>query len=177
MDMTLTTKRVMLGALLAGLGFAAHSQMPGTGMGCETGAGGKGTMMQHGPKDAAKMQQYMEKRATVLKEKLQLTPAQESAWTTFLADMKPPADMQAMMPDRVEMARLPLPERIDKMKALHAQRSAEMDKRGEAAKTFYAVLTPEQKKVFDEQHLMMMRPGGHRGGMGGMPHNPPVMKS
>ena len=82
----------------------------------------------------------------------------------------------AARPTREDMAKLTTPERIDKMKALrteqHAVMSLAMDKRGEATKTFYAVLTPEQQKVFDEK---TMRQGhgqkggkGHHGGKDGM---------
>ncbi len=44
-----------------------------------------------------------------------------------------------------------------------------MDKRGEATKTLYAALSPEQQKTFDAAQLkMMLRPGRshHEGGMG-----------
>lgn len=48
------------------------------------------------------------------------------------------------------MAKLPTPERIDKMKALRSQHMSDMttamDKRGEATKALYAALTPEQQK-------------------------------
>jgi protein CpxP len=47
--------------------------------------------------------------------------------------------------------------------------NAAMDKRGDATKTFYATLTPEQQKVFDTH---MMRPQGK--GRMGMGANPPV---
>jgi Spy/CpxP family protein refolding chaperone len=33
-----------------------------------------------------------------------------------------------------------------------AKMNAAMDKRGEATKTFYAVLSPEQQKTFDAEH-------------------------
>ncbi len=39
------------------------------------------------------------------------------------------------------------------MKALRAERNARMDQRADATKTFYAALTPEQKKTFDESTL------------------------
>ncbi|MDO8320715.1 Spy/CpxP family protein refolding chaperone, partial [Rhodoferax sp.] len=57
----------------------------------------------------------------------------------------------------------------DKMKELRAQHMGEMtaamDKRAEATKTFYAVLTPEQQKVFDAQSMQGHR--SHRGMRGG----------
>ena len=51
--------------------------------------------------------------------------------------------------------------------------TALMDKRGEAAKAFYAALSPDQQKVFDAEHKMRggrdgHGGGGHHGGMGGM---------
>ena len=42
--------------------------------------------------------------------------------------------------------------------------TAMMDKRGDAAKAFYAALSPEQQKVFDAEHSMRT---GHHGGGGG----------
>ena len=67
---------------------------------------------------------------------------------------------------KADMDKLTTPERIDKMQAMHAERmktmTAEMDKRGAATKTFYAVLSSEQKAVFD---AVSMRGGRH--GMGG----------
>lgn len=96
-----------------------------------------------------------------LKTNLKLKPEQDSAWTTFASSMKPHMpDAQ----DRVDMAKLTTPERIDKMKAMHAQHDAEMQKRGDATKTFYATLSDEQKKTFDQHTAKFM----HR--MGGEHH-------
>ena len=54
---------------------------------------------------------------------------------------------------KAEMEKLGMPERLDKMKEMHQKRHdmhmAEMEKRHAVVKTFYAVLTPDQKKVFD----------------------------
>lgn len=148
------TKRALIATVLAGAGFAAFAQM-------NHGGPGMGGMGHHDRMDPAKMQERMDKRAAELKAKLKLTPAQEGAWTTFTAAMKPPAGMLAShQAEREAMAKLSTPERIDKMKSLRASRDAEMDKRAEAVKTFYAVLTPEQKKVFDAEH---MRGGPGRG--------------
>ena len=122
--------------------------------------------------DPAKMQERMAKRAAELKAKLAITPAQEGAWSAFTAAMKPPARDAATRPDRAaqraEFAKLTTPERIDKMRAMRAQRMTEMnaamDKRGEATKTFYAALNVDQKKVFDSQ------PMGHGGPRHGHHH-------
>jgi Spy/CpxP family protein refolding chaperone len=66
-------------------------------------------------------------------------------------------------PDRAEMDKLSTPERIDKMSSLHKEHMAAMDaameKRGQATKTFYATLSPEQQKVFDAEFAKMGRHG------------------
>ncbi len=118
-------------------------------------------------------QERMAKRQAELKAKLKITPAQEGAWTTFTAAMKPPANMaggMGMQHDpkvKAEMDKLTTPERIDKMQAMRAERmktmNTEMDKRGAATKAFYAVLSAEQKAVFDA----ITPHGGRHGGMGG----------
>ena len=128
-------------------------------------------MMGHdgmGRGDPAKMAQMHARHLSDLKAKLKITPAQESAWSTFAESMKPPADMMGKRPDPAELDKLTTPERIDKMRALHKERmaamEAAMDKHAEATKTFYAVLSPEQKKVFDAEFARMSHHGdrGHK---------------
>ncbi len=124
---------------------------------------------RHGAKDPKEMmarwQARHDQRLAELKKDLQLTPAQEAAWTQFTNAMRPPATMP-QRPDREAMTRLTTPERIDQMQALHKQRQAEMDRRAEATKAFYASLTPDQKKKFDAQTARHMG-GRHHGGQGG----------
>ena len=67
-------------------------------------------------------------------------------------------------PDRAEFARLATPERIDRLRALRAARNAEMDKRLDATKSFYAALSSEQKAVFDAVGMRYL--GGGKGGHG-----------
>src|SRR5450830_1602702 len=154
-------KPLLLAGLLATAGFAALSQPMGGGD-C---AGMTGDMHHRmGNMDPAKMQARMDKHFATLKTQLKLTPAQEGAWTTYTAAMKPPVDLMAKRAEYAELVKLPTPERIDKMKALRTQHMADMnaamDQRGEASKAFYATLTPEQQKTFDA-----MGTGGHMGGM------------
>ena len=146
-------KHLAAAGLLAALGLAAHSQTPPPA----TSGAAPMAREQHGHMDPAKMAERMARRQAALKQKLQLTPAQEGAWSAYTASMKPPAHMQR--PDRAEFEKLTTPERIDRMRAMHAARAAEMDKRADATKTFYAALSPEQKKVFDSQAFR-----GHREG-------------
>ncbi|MDE2418543.1 MAG: Spy/CpxP family protein refolding chaperone [Burkholderiales bacterium] len=164
-------KSLIVAGLLATAGFAAYSQGPGGGgmMDCDGG----GRMGHMNPE---RMEKMMARRAEDLKAKLKITPAQEGAWTAFTASMKPSADMMGKRPDTAELAKLTTPERIDKMHALRAQRTADMnaamDKREEATKTFYAALNADQKKVFDAEHASMGDHGhwgSHHGPMG--PHD------
>ncbi len=172
-------KPVLLAATLATAGFAAFSQVPGEGPDCMMGQGAQYGGMHHermGQFDPAKMQARMDQRANALKAQLKVTPAQEAAWTTFAAAMKPTGAMLANRPDREQLAKLTTPQRIDTMQALHTKRmadmSAAMTQRGEATKAFYAVLTPEQQKVFDASTARHFgqdgRMGGHRGHKGSM---------
>ena len=107
----------------------------------------------------------MAQRAAALKAQLKLTPAQEPAWNTFTASMQP-GERQARL-DHKDMDKLTTPERIDRMRAMRAQHAAEADRRGEATKAFYAVLTPEQQKTFDAR-AQRMGPRGEHGKHG--PH-------
>lgn len=151
-------------SLVAGLLVAAglaFSQSPMGGGECDHGMmGQQGDMQGQGrmfrgmdKRDSAKMQAMMDKRQAQLKALLKLTPAQEGAWTAYVQTMKPTAGKMGQRPEMAEMAKLTTPERLEKMKTMRTQHmsdmAATMDKHGEAIKAFYAVLTAEQKKVFD----------------------------
>lgn len=153
----------LLAVVLASLAAAAMAQpAPGAGPGAppapmmgQDGHGDWGKMRE-------RMQERMARRMAEFKQRLQITPAQEGAWTAFAAAMQPPAQ-PPQRPDRAEFERLTTPERIDRMQALRAQRNAEMDRRAQATKTFYAQLSPEQKKVFDQETLHLWHRRGHFG--------------
>lgn len=161
--------RLVLAGLLATAGAAAMAQAP-VAPPAEPVTAGQPTghaesMYRHDP---AKMQAWMASREAAMKAKLKITPAQESAWTTFTAAMQPPARGARPTPEqRAEYEKLTTPQRIDKMRDMRTQRSAEMaaamDKRGEATKAFYAALTPDQQKVFDSEHAKRGHHGGHSG--------------
>jgi len=130
-----------------------------------------------GHQNPARMQERMARHQAELKAKLKITPAQEGAWSAFTAAMQPPAGMMGQRPgadQRAELAKLPTPERIDRMRALRTERmntmNAEMDKRAAAVKTFYAALSPEQQKTFDAEHQKMMARHDARGLRGGHGH-------
>lgn len=169
-------KPLLIAGLLATVGMTAYSQSPMGMGGGDCPMMGSGAQMHGGMRhdrmgkmDPTRMQAMMDKRNAALKAQLKITASQEGAWTTYTAAMKPPADMAARQAEHAELAKLPTPERIDKMKALRAQHMGEMttamDKRGEATKAFYAALTPEQQKTFDASAMGKPAAGSRMGGM------------
>jgi len=149
-------RHLLAAGLIAAAGFGAvvQAQTPPAGP-----AGGHGRDPAKMEQFRAKMEQRVAQRLGELKQKLAITPAQEGAWNAWTAAIKPAAHQRH---DRAEFQSLTTPERIDRMRALRAQRNAEMDKRMDATKTFYATLGGEQKKVFDAESARFM--GGHGGG-------------
>ncbi len=162
-----TKTALVMSLLVVGFGSAMASGNGGQGKHEGQGAHGMGyemgmhDKMGHGGRDPAKMQEHFAKRITELKSKLGITAAQESAWTTFTTAMQPPKDQADMRKMHDELEKLSTPARIDKMNAFHAEKQAEMTKKGEATKAFYNVLTPEQRKIFDDQANKMMGRKGH----------------
>ncbi|MEJ5992198.1 Spy/CpxP family protein refolding chaperone [Ramlibacter sp. PS3R-8] len=108
------------------------------------------------------MQKKVERKLGKLKQQLQITPAQESAWNAWAGAVQPGTKMQRS--SRAELAALTTPERIDRMRAARTLRNAEIDRRLDATKSFYAALTAEQQKAFDEASLRFaMHHHGKRG--------------
>ena len=145
-----------LAAALAGMAIPSMAQpAPGAGPTAEQA-------QRQGPRAMTpeQRQQFMLQRAEAFKQKLQLTPAQEPAWNTFMQSMRPDAGSRKAWLEMKDMDKLTTPERIDRMRAIRAQRAAEMDRRGDAVKAFYATLTPAQQKTFDAEGTRMY---GRRG--------------
>ncbi|MBA2960580.1 MULTISPECIES: Spy/CpxP family protein refolding chaperone [Ramlibacter] len=147
-------KHLFTGALLAAMAVAAQAQ-PAPGA----------APAPNGRHDPARMAERVNKHLADLKQKLQLTPTQEPAWTSFSNAMQPAAG--APRPDRQALANLSTPDRLDQMRALRNQRNAEMDRRADATKAFYAQLSAEQKKTFDAETARLFQ---GRGGHGGRHH-------
>ncbi|HWI78056.1 MAG TPA: Spy/CpxP family protein refolding chaperone [Ramlibacter sp.] len=157
-------KLLVIAGLLAAFGMAAGAQTPSAqaqnpGQMAARDADSSARMQQH----KARMQEHMAKRLADFKQKLQLSPGQEAAWNSYVDALKPSGMHQRR--DRADLARLPTPERIDRMRALRAERMAQMDRRGDATKTFYAILTPQQQKIFDDATA---RRGEHHHGRQGV---------
>lgn len=160
---SLATRLTAAGALCAALALPSFAQAPTPADSAGRPAAmqpntmmGHGHAGHHGKHDGKHQGHSAEERAkrhaahaAALKEKLQLTSAQENAWTTFTTAMQP--NKRPALPERGELAKLSTPERLDRMRALHAQHGTEMERRAEAIKAFYASLNPEQQKTFDAE--------------------------
>ena len=167
---------LLAASLLAGLGLSAFAQ-PAPASAPAPAAQQFEHRGGHHAMDPARMQQRharmekrMQERLDYFKFKLKITPAQEGAWNAWSTAIKPSA-RPMQRPDRAEFKRLSTPERIDRMRDLRNARQAEMDKRMDATKAFYATLNAEQRQVFDQAGLRMVRGGhgkhgGQRGGWG-----------
>ncbi len=119
---------------------------------------------------AARHAQKRAERVAKLHDELRITPAQESAWNSFVASMKPAQHAGGRHGDRAAMANLTAPERAQKMIERQKQRTAFMEQRLAALNSFYSVLSPDQKKVFDEKAARMQSRFGRHGGHGGWQH-------
>ena len=165
-------KRLFIATVLAATGAIAVAQSPLTVAQAGPAAGeqtARPMMRDRGARmDSAQREQrraeWHAQRMADLKAQLKLTPAQEGAWTAYTAPTHPPADAAWPRMNRDELSQLNTPQRIDRMQQLATERQTRMQQRGEAVKAFYAQLTPEQQKVYDERAMR----GGKGGGMGGM---------
>jgi periplasmic protein CpxP/Spy len=94
------------------------------------------------------IRESMAKRAAELHDKLKLTASQEPAWKSFIAAMTPV--QTGKRPDRAELDKLSAPERMEKMLDMMKEEEKHMAARLSATKAFYATLTPEQQKIFND---------------------------
>ena len=122
----------------------------------------------------AKMAERRAKRAEMhaarqakLADALKLTPAQQPVWQAFVASMTPPqqGERAGQRLSKEQRAALTAPQRLERRIALQKQRTARMEARLSALNSLYAALSPEQRKVFDEQQ--QRRGGRHHRGHGG----------
>ena len=127
----------------------------------------------------ARMSERHTRHMERLKAELKLSPEQEAAWKAFVVRTEP----QPFKAPAQDWSKMTTPQRLDAQQALHAERSADMAKRIEATKSFYAQLTPEQQKTFDAQSHGHQRAGmkgeqrhggkGHHGSHHGAHHGGP----
>ncbi len=153
----------------AGPGGGAQAQGPQT----------KGDWARRGPRGADREKLFAEmkqRRQQRLHDLLQIRSDQEGAFRTFLAALEQARPQRTPGQDRRRpggpghpgsgpQEGLTTPERLDRMNQRIAERQQRAQKTTAAVKTFYAVLTAEQRKAFDE--LPILKVGErHRGGPG-----------
>jgi hypothetical protein len=150
--MTTIRKRLLIGISAITLAAGACAAQAA---GDQAGGGG-----QDG-KFAERMKARMEKRAAELHDKLHLNASQEAAWNAYIARMKPANP--PTRPDRAALDKMTAPERMEFMLTRMKEHEQKLADRIAATKDFYAVLSPEQKKTFDDSFKFGMR---HRHGHG-----------
>lgn len=153
----LRTGLVLLSLGMGGAVLAETSPAPATpnAAGAEPG----GAWGDHkGPRFAERLAQ--------LHSELKLTPAQEADWKTWSDKVNQvKADKKEARPDFEALGKLPAPDRLQKMIEFSKARQAGMEEVLAATKTFYATLTPDQRKTFDDLTPFGARaPKWHHGG-------------
>ena len=174
---TFVTSWIAAAVLALGSSVAVQAQVPATG---QESAQPSATSPSKGPRGehrqrmdpaqrAAKRAEMQAKREADFKQKLNLTAAQQGAWTQYTAAMKSahpaptPAERDARKAEREALAKMSTPQRIDAMKKRHAEMAGHMKARGEATKAFYAQLSPAQQKTFDAETARRFEHRGPRG--------------
>ncbi|MEX5747984.1 Spy/CpxP family protein refolding chaperone [Massilia sp. X63] len=177
----IVTALAAIGIAGASLGVQAQTQAPAEGrhahaMSKEQREAKRAEFRNMSPEQRqAKMAEFKAKRAEMraarqakLAESLKLTPAQQPVWQAFVASMTPPqqGERAGQRLSKEQRAALTAPQRLERRIAMQKQRTARMEARLSALNSLYAALTPEQRKVFDEQQHR--RGGRHHGGHGKM---------
>ena len=159
-------QRLLWAGLLAGASFAASAQTPvppaaEAQPGAQQERSVRAEQPRHDPAQRfERMREQRAQRLAALKQKLQLSPAQESAWQSFSTASQPPARPPQRM-DRAEFEKLTTPQRLDRLQARQAERAERFASRAAATRSLYAALTPEQQKLFDTESLRFGPRGGH----------------
>lgn len=142
-------KRFAIGIAALGFSVAAFA----VDAGCRRPHDGTTPSAECAARFAERIAQHQQK----LHDQLKITPAQEAAWKAFTAKSTPTAPIQR--PSRDELAKLSAPERMERMLGMMKDGEARLATHLAAVKEFYAVLTPEQQAIFNQQFRRM---GRHR---------------
>ena len=152
-------KQVLLALTALGIGSAACAAQAQTA--APEGRHANAVTVQE---QMAKLGEDMARRQAKIHDALQLTAAQEPAWAAYQAAIQPAAGVEigmGMHGERAAWATLSAPARMEKMIGMAKQHTAAMESHLAALNTFYALLTPVQKKAFD---AVTLHGGDHHGG-------------
>ncbi|MBI1889386.1 MAG: Spy/CpxP family protein refolding chaperone [Burkholderiales bacterium] len=151
-------KSLLLGATAFGISLGT---IAAPGDKAPEGKDGAASAMMGRPHEG-KFREHFAKRQAELHDKLKLNAGQEAAWKTYITALTP-AERPAR-PDKAQWEKLTAPERMEKMLERLKQAEVHLTNAIAATKTFYATLTPEQKKIFDDNVAKgPMHRHGHRG--------------
>lgn len=141
-------KGMLAAALSLGLGALAVPALAQTAAPAAKAEQGRYAHAASKEERQARRAERMAKHQAELHAALKLNANQEAAWTAFVNATRPAP--HGARGDRAEWKSLSAPQRMEKQLAFQRERSARMEQHLAALNSFYAVLSPEQKKVFDE---------------------------
>lgn len=123
-------------------------------------SGYAGHRAQHGHMhgDPAQRAEKIRQKQAQLHARLGLDNAQEAAWKAYVARMQPNS-IERSRPSREQLAAMSVPERMEQRLAGMQAVQQRMTERLAATREFYAVLSPEQQKIFNEH--FPLRGGKH----------------
>ncbi len=166
MKASISSVVVAAGFFLGAIGFANAADTPKTAVSASTHAS------HHAARDPVAR---ATKRLDDLSKKLNLTSAQNSAWTNYRSAMLKRAqeraqEMEKRRPaDRSAQADVSTPDRLERIAARMRAGAERLSQLANDTKTFYAVLSREQKTIFDlyaanarRNHMPMMHRMHHQ---------------
>lgn len=105
------------------------------------------------------VQANVAKNQDQLRDALKLEAAQEPVWNDYIGTLpgSAAATSKSHRIERMSKDKLSTPERLEQQLNQLKEQEAKMAANLVALKTFYAALTPEQQKAFDEYHAKMAR--------------------
>jgi len=161
----MTRTHTLIAGLVAGLALAVAAAtyaqpFGGTGHGYGPGMGmgpGHGSMAGVDPVAMA------DSHLSDLKAQLKINTSQEAAWQAFATQAKAQAASMQAMRAQMQHDTGTAPERMAQRTTAMQQRAAEMATLTNAFSALYAVLTPEQKAIADQNVGIMGQRGMHHG--------------
>jgi hypothetical protein len=94
--------------------------------------------------------QFLATRLDTLHTALHLKPEQEPAWQKWASSVKAaPHNWKEKHPDAPTLAKMTVPERLEKMVDYARERLSRLEARLTETKEFYQVLSPDQRQTFD----------------------------
>ncbi len=151
-------KSVLIGLTVLGMGTAS---MAARAEDTTTAPAGRHGHVVNKEQMQARMAEMWAKRQAKLHDLLKLTAAQEPAWTTYQAAIKP----APRTGEHAALSTLSAPDRLSKMIEMAKQHTTAMEGHLAALNTFYGTLTAEQKAIFDANTMGGAKAPHHRMGM------------